>query len=492
MKNYVPAFCVALFLTSALFAQRFEDINPNRRYDEVAWLITHNANNNGTDGPGFICFGGRNQANGIRRQLEDGVRSFMVDLYQVNGEYRLKHGPPNMCMMDAERFNFILSDWLENHPQDIVTLHVEAGANMRLPDFENVFLGRRAGYRDLGSYIYNHPEFESASRPRGSDGDVYPTINDMLTQGKQLVIFVEKDLRSDLFRYEFAHTVQNQFSANQVTQLYEVDKFTRHRGVDEKTILTVNHFAVDSPFGTGDRNKSRDANQSVREKAITAWWQFGRKPSIAVDYYNLSYGRGTLSQIGEVNRINEVRGKFSMPGNPDGRIRDVRAYFAELRDGTWQRTTEVNYRGQRSVWHKFYSVPAAPNDRRAVVFEHPDYTFSPALIELDQYGGDQSQTTVLNVSVERKGINDLSSPLKGNGRFLSAQQVEGAVPSAAEQGAKTYTLYTIMGARQATVNAATLKEAYFAWRSSGTYRGIYLIVEENTLSGRVQTHKRLF
>lgn len=399
------------------YAQKAHEINRQRKYDEISWLINHNAYNNRVDGPrGFFgCFGGGNQSEGIQKQLQDGVRNFMVDIYRVNGELRLKHGTPNMCMMDAKAFNNIIADWLNNHPLDIITLHIESGPNLGKSGLDDIFYGRRSGYKNVSSYIYNHNTFVSTSRPRGSGSDVYPTIQEMLDQKKQLVIFTERNYNSDLYRYEFTHTAQNPYRAGQVNQLFDVDKFTVHRGIDHKTILTVNHFAGDAPTYNGDVNKSKDANQSIRQKALLAWQMFGHRPSIAVDYYNFSYDRKALPQIIEINKINEVRGKFSDVNDVKKHIKDVKAYLAEFKNGKWQKIKNIEHRGKRASWNLFYSFPAQKNDTRAVFFEHSDYNFSPPFIKLSDYDGNNSLTFVKNI----KAITKRKSQAKSRGSSLN-------------------------------------------------------------------------
>lgn len=386
-----------------LFAQIPHHINADRRYDEITWLINHNANNNRSDGPGGICFGGGNQDQSIYEQLRNGVKNLMVDIYLVNGKIRLKHGSPNQCMMTGQKFNNVIYDWLASHPLDIITLHVESGPNMTKRHMDDLFIGRRSGYKHLRRFIYNHHSFVSKHRPRGSGADVYPTIREMRNSGKRLVIFTERNYgHDDLYRYEFGSTVQNNYSASQVHHLWEDNKFVKHRGVDHKTILTVNHFAVDRPFGTGDKNKSRHANSQLKDKATRAWFMFGHRPSLAVDYYHLSNGRRSLDQIYELNGYHEVRGRFIDPSNPSKHIRDVKIYFAEWKNNRWQHRGWMKTGNRDAAWHLFYSLPARLGDRRAVWFSHPDYKFSPDHITMSKYAGNNSRTFVQNIRVTRK------------------------------------------------------------------------------------------
>ena len=58
-----------------------------RPYDEVAYATTHNAYNADDEGYAFP-----NQTHGITRQLRDGVRALMLDIYDQEGDVLLYHG----------------------------------------------------------------------------------------------------------------------------------------------------------------------------------------------------------------------------------------------------------------------------------------------------------------------------------------------------------------------------------------------------------------
>lgn len=399
MKKVIMATILSALYAVPVVAQWSSTFDEGKRFDEVSWLINHNANNNRVDGPGIFCFGGSDQDRGMQRQLEDGVRSFMVDIYRVHDKYRLKHGPTNTCMMDGEDFNHILYNWISRHPNDIVTLHIQSGPNLGLSGLEDIFKGRRSGYKNLGSYIYQHNNFISDGRPVGSGSDVYPTIREMLDQKKQLVIFTETNYGSDLFRYEFAHTVQNPYRASQANQLFNSDKFTVHRGIKHKTIMTINHFAGDAPTYNGDRNKSRDANATVLAKARTAWWMFGHRPSVAVDFHNLSNDRLPMRQIEEVNTWNEVRGSIKINGRG---LDDIRIETGIWENGRWRDRKKVSHQGREARWHRFYSAPAAAGEKRSIIVSHPDYNFSPNVISLNNYAGNSGKTFVVDITATRK------------------------------------------------------------------------------------------
>ncbi len=483
------------------FAQGASSINSQRRYDEVSWLITHNANNNRTDGPGgfFGCLGGGNQNVGIQKQLQDGIRSLAVDIFRVNGELRLKHGSPNTCMMDAKDFNNIIANWLENHPLDVITLHIQSGPNLGKAGLDDIFFGRRGGYKNMSRFIYNHKTFESASKPRGAGSDVYPTIQEMLNKDKQLVIFTETNYNSDLYRYEFGHTAQNPFRAGQVSELAEANKFRVERGVDHKTILTINHFAGDAPTYNGDINKSKEANKGVWVKAVNAWYQFGHRPSIVVDYYNLSNGNKALAQINDLNRINEVRGQFIDVKDPRNHVRDVKAYLAEFKNGSWVKVKNVEYQGIRAEWHLFYSFPARANDNRAIFFEHANYTFSPKFIKVGDYKGNNSKTFVVNVNVTKKNSSKRSEEKTiavGDDENVSINNLtlEGKITfnnKTNNKGVLEARLYDLSGRLIETMPSKIIEgTSKIEWKTTKNLKGIYVI--KGLLRGESFVKKVLF
>jgi hypothetical protein len=73
------------YLTPTAIAKSPMPPADDRTLDQVTFLTTHNAYANGVDGgfaPPFVNFF-PNQNRGINQQLADGVRGFMLDIYQT-------------------------------------------------------------------------------------------------------------------------------------------------------------------------------------------------------------------------------------------------------------------------------------------------------------------------------------------------------------------------------------------------------------------------
>ncbi|NIJ45009.1 hypothetical protein FHR24_001448 [Wenyingzhuangia heitensis] len=429
----IKLLIAVLFCTNAIEAQKANvDFPRNRRYDEVSWLISHNANNNRKDGPGGFCLGGANQELSMQEQFNYGVRKFMVDIHLVNGNIKLKHGSPNMCMMDGKNFNNLLESLLRNNPTEIITLHIQNGPNLGLQNFNQLFLSNNNGYKNLSSYIYDENNTINNLYSYGVMGVTdpkkqYPFIGEMQETNKRLMIFVEANIPSSngnhsKFRKEFNYTVQNNYSATQVSHLWESNKFTKHRGVEEMGILTINHFAIDNPFGVGDKNKSKEANTRIYEKAMQSWLKFGKRPSVAVDFSNLvdSGSSNGMVQMRNVNKHNEIRGVFKYNGQP------VTGVKGSLCDQVSQGCShKIGARGSGaysslfvdSNWNGMWSFPVPQNNniyasgKRYLRISHNKYHIAPKYIDLHSYRGENKRTYPIKFTAQLHGaiINNLKT-----------------------------------------------------------------------------------
>lgn len=133
-------------------------------FADVTLPAAHNAMSN-TD-EGWIA---ANQQHPPREQLAAGVRGLLLDVYDVDGELTLCHGP---CFLGSAPLADVLGDlatFLDAHPDDLVALIVQDDVP---PD------ALRAGLvaADLGDRLVTPP----------ADG-VWPTLGELLADGRQLL-----------------------------------------------------------------------------------------------------------------------------------------------------------------------------------------------------------------------------------------------------------------------------------------------------------------
>lgn len=406
---------VCLFLNFKIaYSQTTSSLNKSRKYSEVSWLINHNAYQNPEiNASDNGLSGGTNQAHSINTQLNNGIRSFMIDLQYgrtsnlFKGRFlRLGHGPAGFLnWMEMCDFLSKVKFFLDTNKNEIITLHMQIDNGVTVDHIKDAFAGkgnRCNSKANVMNYLYSH------SNPL----NLWPTLEQLINSNKRLVVLSEKNFGSNApswLHYEFDFTRQNDYAANQVSELTQAHRYdiagNPGRGNNKTSLLTVNNFAVDSPLGTGDRNKARDANEYNRmyNKLIRSWFSFGKRPSIAVDFYEQgNYSANRV--ISTANIINEVRGRFKL-SNGDN-FEDYVNVNSNL-ESNWY------IHGAKAKARLNYSLPARPNESRKIKFSHSNYNFSPSEIDLTKYNGTSKKTYVVNITVtpksSRRSSNDVSS-----------------------------------------------------------------------------------
>ena len=92
-----------------------------RRYDEVAYVTTHNAMSNRAAG-----WLGPNQNFGIARQLEDGVRGLMLDVHDHEGSPYLAHGSVQFGKLPLVDGLREVRRFLDHERSEVVTIIFES------------------------------------------------------------------------------------------------------------------------------------------------------------------------------------------------------------------------------------------------------------------------------------------------------------------------------------------------------------------------------
>ena len=141
----------------------------DRRYDQVAYPMTHNAMSNAE--AGWVL---PNQNFGITRQLEDGVRGLMLDTYEEEGELLLCH---STCLAGSQPLVDGLQeieDFLDGNPEEVVSII-----------FENYITHAQtaSAFQETGLIARVYPHII---------GEPWPTLRALIDAGTRLVVFQEK------------------------------------------------------------------------------------------------------------------------------------------------------------------------------------------------------------------------------------------------------------------------------------------------------------
>jgi hypothetical protein len=275
--------------------------------DQATFLTAHNAYANGVDGgfapPLVNLF--PNQSRGLSQQLADGVRGFMLDIYQTRDGAILCHqscslvSRPVALWVDLKR----IVEFLNQHPTEIVTVFLE---DYVAPDVLRAELARVPGLPDL----LFRPD-QDGVRDHG-----WPRLSELRQRGKRLLMFTDhsraQDAAAGLTRdsfgvmYQREWTVENHWSIGPGSGASDWACYSRWYGGGLNVPLTrtepgfrplfvMNHFRdtpVPGTVGT-DNTKVMDRTRRFCEPAAR------KKPTfLAVDRYDLG---NPMSAVTELN-----------------------------------------------------------------------------------------------------------------------------------------------------------------------------------------------
>ncbi|MFI0592386.1 hypothetical protein [Streptomyces griseus] len=280
------------------------------RYDEAAYLTSHNAMSTTAD-----RFIGPLQDPDITTQLNTGVRALQLDTYRWESpqdiaerldspeftpeQRRLISGaidkvnPPReglwlchgVCRAGAIELVPALEgigDWLRAHPTEIVTLIVQDDISPE--DTEKAF--RAAGLDDL------------LHTPAADPDAPWPTLGEMIDSGRRLVVFAEKaDGPAPWYRNFYRYGMETPFAFRNPSEM----TCAPHRGGTGKQLFLLNHFITNAGGSRLDAGRV-NARDWVLERTRACEAERGSPVTfIAVDYTTVG------DALGAVNELNSRR-----------------------------------------------------------------------------------------------------------------------------------------------------------------------------------------
>ncbi|MGI5460465.1 hypothetical protein ACQEWB_46320 [Streptomyces sp. CA-249302] len=278
----------------------------DRRYDEVAYLTSHNAMSTTVD-----RFIGPLQDPGITAQLDDGVRALQLDTYRweqpdevterladsdFTPEQRefiaaavAKLNPPRaglwLChaVCRAGAIELVpalkqLGDWMRAHPTEVVTLIVQDAISAE--DTEKAF--EQAGLTGL------------VHTPDADPAKPWPTLGHLIDSGRRLVVFAEEaDGPAPWYRNFYRYGMETPFAFRTPGEMNCVP----HRGGTGKRLFLLNHFITadgGSRLDAGEVN----ARRFVLDRVHECEHERGRPVNfIAVDYTTIGDGQGAVAEL---------------------------------------------------------------------------------------------------------------------------------------------------------------------------------------------------
>jgi len=235
-----------------------------RRFDEVAFPMTHNAMSNAEAGWSIP-----NQNFGITRQLDDGIRGLMLDTYDEDGELFLCHV---LCGLGQQPLIDGLGEikaFLDVNPSEVVSIIFENGISH----------AQTSGAFDesgLIDFVYAH----EVDAP-------WPTLGELVEANTRLVVFQEKLPQEAEFPWlmnVWDHAGETPFSFASPED-FNCDP---NRGDPASPLFLLNHFLTTAVGGDPELAEMINYNPLFIDRARQCEQERNALPNfVAVDFYDI-------------------------------------------------------------------------------------------------------------------------------------------------------------------------------------------------------------
>ena len=246
-----------------------------KRYDEVAYVTTHNAMSNSDEGWLFP-----NQTHGLTRQLADGVRAFMLDVHDKGGKPYLCHSSFFLGSRPLKDGLAELTAYLKKNPREVLTIIFESYVSSKALE---------GAFKDSGLLSYAHSQRK---------GKPWPTLKEMVASGRRLVVFTDR-AGGEL---PWLHRVwdfcwETHFSARSRKDLV----CRKNRGSSKNSLFILNHFLT-RPTASTRLADEINHNPFLQKRVDECHKASRRMPNfVTVDFYE----RGDV--IAVVDELNGIR-----------------------------------------------------------------------------------------------------------------------------------------------------------------------------------------
>jgi hypothetical protein len=250
-----------------------------RTYDRVTTPMTHNAMSNADDG-----WSAPNQTHGLAKQLADGIRGFMLDTHYFDSETnhneteRIANATTvdqvylchTLCALGKRRLLDGLCDivkFLDDNPTEVLSIIFET----RVGDADLVDTLKAAG---LDEYAFTH-----------APGTPWPTLREMITAKKRLVVFVETGGGEPAWLHPaFTGNIRDTpYSFEQASQF----SCALNRGAAGDPLFLVNHW-LGRPLANISYAREVNVEAVLGKRVDDCTAEVGRPPTfVGVDFYEV-------------------------------------------------------------------------------------------------------------------------------------------------------------------------------------------------------------
>lgn len=244
----------------------------DRPFNQVAFAGSHNSMSNADDG--WLL---PNQIHDMATQLDEGVRVFLIDTHDYQGQSWLCHEYCELGkipLVDALR---IFTNFLDTHPHEVLAFVIENGISNEETE---------AAFNESGlvRYVYVHPP-----------GKPWPTLRKMIADDTRLLVMAETGHPPPAW-YQYAYDLQ----WDTPYDFASVADFScaLNRGKRENDLFQINHW-LSTPFSEPANGELVNQFDVLWARVAQCRQEAGRIPNfIAVDYVDI----GDLFAV--VDRLN--------------------------------------------------------------------------------------------------------------------------------------------------------------------------------------------
>ncbi|QQR97721.1 MAG: phosphatidylinositol-specific phospholipase C domain-containing protein [Sphingobacteriales bacterium] len=247
----------------------------SKKYNQVCFLMTHNAMNNTEKGYWFP-----NQTHSITKQLNDGVRGLMIDTYNGNdGNAITYHG---VEFAGSQKLVDVLKEvlvFLSNNPKEIVTIIFEnQGSN------DQLIKAIQDAYLEEYTYVHN---------------GTWKTLKEMIDANQRLVLFAEfnKTPSANYLHYAWSTIFDTKYEYKNVNQ-FDCDV---NRGSNNGTnsLFLINHW-LGNIFGVPEKKFAYQANtREVLSKRVNECTAANNHflNFLGIDFYEIGAAKAIVDSI---------------------------------------------------------------------------------------------------------------------------------------------------------------------------------------------------
>eukprot|EP00252_Welwitschia_mirabilis_P015761 TRINITY_DN3495_c0_g1_i3.p1 TRINITY_DN3495_c0_g1~~TRINITY_DN3495_c0_g1_i3.p1 ORF type:complete len:368 (-),score=46.55 TRINITY_DN3495_c0_g1_i3:277-1380(-) len=265
-------------------------------FNKYAWLTTHNSfsiigepSHTGTPRVTFY-----NQEDSVTNQLNNGVRGFMLDMYDFMGDIWLCHSFGGQCYNITAfepAINTLkeIESFLSSNPSEVVTIFIE--------DYVHAPKGLTRMFTDAGLMKYWFPV---ANMPK--KGENWPKVSEMVASNKRLVVFssVASKEETEGIAYQWRYVAENEPGDGGINRGSCTNrKESKPLSSKETSLFLMNFFPT---IPTDQNGACKEHSGAQVRMADTCMKTAKRYPNfIAVNFYMRSDGGGVFELLDKIN-----------------------------------------------------------------------------------------------------------------------------------------------------------------------------------------------